>query len=234
MFRRPTDIPRPHVSPYIMIGVMAFDAGDAVMDIDYVGYAEDFRRTNGVDKTENHFGFGVDILPDRNSIGYRLAYKIVGGDVDADFITAGLVFDFLTRTPTIWQNKKKEPAMRIISSLLIAGLTVACVDPGASHKANVFKAGQVNQRQEVKTVNILAVQPAQVEVSNKRNREIAEGVGLLLGAVLGAAIGESNNRGSQGAVLGAASRSHKIGGRRANYLPGRRSRFTICASRQAV
>jgi hypothetical protein len=99
--------------------------------------------------------------------------------------------------------------MRVISSILTvgltAGLTVACVDPGASHKANVFKAGQVNQRQEVKTVNIITVQTAKVEVSNRRNQEIAEGLGFLFGAVLGAGIGDNNSRGSQSAVLGAAA-----------------------------
>lgn len=47
------------------------------------------------------------------------------------------------------------------------------------------------------------MQTARVEVSNRRNQEIAEGVGLFLGAVLGAAIGDSD--GSQGAVLGAAA-----------------------------
>lgn len=99
------------------------------------------------------------------------------------------------------QSKISNRLIAVFSPLL---LLAACVDPGASHKANVFKAGQVNQRQEVKTVTILAVQPAKVEVSNRRNREIAEGVGFLLGAVLGASIGEGNNRGGQSAIVGGA------------------------------
>ena len=89
--------------------------------------------------------------------------------------------------------------------LLAVSFLAACTDPGASHKANVFKAGQANQRQEVKTVTILAVQPAKVEVSNRRNQEIAEGVGFLLGAVLGATVGEGNNRGGQSAIIGGAA-----------------------------
>ena len=79
----------------------------------------------------------------------------------------------------------------------------ACVDPGASHKANTFKAGQVNQRQEVKAVTILAINPAQVEVSNKRNQEIAEGIGFVLGALIGGAIGGEHNRSQGGATAGA-------------------------------
>ena len=79
----------------------------------------------------------------------------------------------------------------------------ACVDPGATHKANTFKAGQVNQRQEVKTVTILAINPAKVEVSNRRNQEIAESVGFVLGAILGGAIGGSSDRSGGGATVGA-------------------------------
>lgn len=92
----------------------------------------------------------------------------------------------------------------LLTGLLAVSFIAACADPGASHKANVFKAGQVNQRQEVKTVNIIAVQLAKVEVSNQRNKDIAEGVGFLLGAVVGAAIGEGNNRGGQSAIIGGA------------------------------
>ena len=79
----------------------------------------------------------------------------------------------------------------------------ACTDPGATHKANTFKAGQVNQRQEVKTVTIMAVTAAKVEVSNRRNQEIAESLGFVLGAVLGGAIGGSADRSGGGATAGA-------------------------------
>lgn len=79
----------------------------------------------------------------------------------------------------------------------------ACVDPGATHKANTFKAGEVNKRQEVKTVTIMAITAAKVEVSNKRNQEIAESVGFVLGALLGGAIGGSNSRSGGGATAGA-------------------------------
>lgn len=84
-------------------------------------------------------------------------------------------------------------------------MLTACVDPGATHKANVFKAGQVNQRQEVKTVTILLIKPAKVEVSNKRNQEIAQSIGAVVGAIIGAGIGEDINRGGQSAVIGAAA-----------------------------
>lgn len=92
-------------------------------------------------------------------------------------------------------------ALTLIPLIMLA----ACVDPGATHKANVFKAGQVNQRQEVKTVTILLIQPAKVEVSNKRSREIAQNVGAVVGAIIGADIGDDIDRGGQSAVIGAAA-----------------------------
>ena len=42
-----------------------------------------------------------------------------------------------------------------------------CAATGENIQANVYKAGQVNQTQEAKTVQILAVLPAKIEVDNK-------------------------------------------------------------------
>lgn len=94
---------------------------------------------------------------------------------------------------------------KIILPLTAVGLVAACVDPGATHKANAFTADQVNKRQEVKTVTILLIKQAKVEVSNRRNQEIAQSVGTVLGALLGASIGDDNRRGSQSAVIGGAA-----------------------------
>lgn len=91
---------------------------------------------------------------------------------------------------------------KFILPLTAIGFLAACVDPGARHKADAFNAGQVNQRQEVKTVTILLIKQAKVEVSNRRNQEIAQSVGTVLGALLGAGIGDDNRRGSQSAVIG--------------------------------
>lgn len=94
LIRRKTDIPRPHMSPYLIIGMMDFDASDSVTDTDYPSRPQDLNRTRGVSETETYFGFGIDLLPEKNGLGYRLNYKVIGGNVDADFISAGLIFDF--------------------------------------------------------------------------------------------------------------------------------------------
>ncbi len=83
-------------------------------------------------------------------------------------------------------------------------LLTACATPGTTNKANTFKAGQVNQRQEVKTVTILTLKPAIVEVNNRKNQEIAESVGALFGAALGATLGDRNDRALGGGIIGAA------------------------------
>lgn len=85
----------------------------------------------------------------------------------------------------------------IAAALLLA----ACVDPSAKHQSNVYGIGQLNQRQEVKTISILSVVPAKVEVDNTENQKIAQGVGALLGAVAGVALANNKND-VGGGVLG--------------------------------
>lgn len=64
-----------------------------------------------------------------------------------------------------------------------------CAATGENIQANVYKAGQVNQTQEAKTVQILAVLPAKIEVDNKDQKRAAEMGGAVVGAILGAAVG---------------------------------------------
>ncbi|MGI9440107.1 MAG: hypothetical protein ACR2OT_03905 [Parvibaculales bacterium] len=87
-------------------------------------------------------------------------------------------------------------------ALLFSMTLAACVDPGATHKSDVYEAGEVNKRQEVKSVNIITIQPAKVQVSNKHNQEIAQGIGAIFGAALGGAIGNNNDDDGLGVVLG--------------------------------
>jgi outer membrane lipoprotein SlyB len=68
-------------------------------------------------------------------------------------------------------------------------LVAGCAQPGANLEANVYQAGQVNQRQAAKVVSLLAVLPAKIQVSNAQNRQTAQLVGGLLGAIGGAALG---------------------------------------------
>jgi outer membrane lipoprotein SlyB len=86
--------------------------------------------------------------------------------------------------------------------LLVAFTLAGCVATGEQYQANVYKAGQVNQVQEAKTVEILAVMPAKIEVDNTQGKKQAMVVGALLGAVGGAAIGNAID--SSDTLVGAA------------------------------
>lgn len=95
---------------------------------------------------------------------------------------------------------------------LVVMLT-GCATTGEQYGASVYKAGQVNQAQSVKTIQILAVVPAKIEVDNSKARQNAQAAGALVGALLGAAAGDKNrnNRGKAtaagtvaGGTIGAA------------------------------
>lgn len=85
----------------------------------------------------------------------------------------------------------------------------ACATPGEEDRANSYTADQVNSRQEAKVVNILAVLPARVQVSNAQNQRAAQIGGALLGAGLGVGlgvgVGHSAGLGALGGVGGTAA-----------------------------
>jgi outer membrane lipoprotein SlyB len=83
---------------------------------------------------------------------------------------------------------------RLVDSILaiaIATSLVGCVAPGKNLASNAYRADQVNTRQTATVVNVLAVMPAKVEVSNAQNKQTAKVVGTLLGAVSGAVLGHN-------------------------------------------
>lgn len=100
---------------------------------------------------------------------------------------------------------------RACALALVAFSLGSCADPGKASKANVYQAHSVNTRQEVQTVNILAIQPAKVEVDNTHNQAVAKDVGAISGGAIGAIVGSDlfdNNRalgGLFGGLIGASA-----------------------------
>ena len=77
------------------------------------------------------------------------------------------------------------------------------------YAADVYDAGQLNAKQETKTVNIISVLPAKVAVDNTANKQAAQTFGAILGAVVGGVAGHNVGSGSglgttAGAVGGGA------------------------------
>ena len=82
-------------------------------------------------------------------------------------------------------NKKIAACGALFAALLLAG----CANDGTAYRSDVYWAGQVNQAQEVKTVQIIAVMPARITVDNRRDRNDSATMGTILGALAGAAVG---------------------------------------------
>ncbi len=97
--------------------------------------------------------------------------------------------------------------LKAISAGLVTALLAGCAAPGAQYQANVYRADQVNQTQEARTVEILAIMPAKIEVSNEQGKKQAMVIGALLGAAGGAAMGGAlaRNGGLAGGVGGTAA-----------------------------
>lgn len=94
--------------------------------------------------------------------------------------------------------KAKLAMTAALSAVLLAG----CATDGSMYRSDVYTTGQLNQMQEVKTVEIIAIQPARVAVGNTDTRSDVRNIGMILGAIAGAAIGNHNNHSTSSRVLG--------------------------------
>ncbi|EIK94464.1 outer membrane lipoprotein [Pseudomonas sp. M47T1] len=99
-----------------------------------------------------------------------------------------------------------------VAVLSLAAVLAGCQATGEDYQADVFDASQVNTKQPAKTVQILTVSPTKIKVSNASNRQAAQVVGGLLGAVGGGVLGAKHN--SDTALVGA------VGGGAAGALAG--------------
>lgn len=71
--------------------------------------------------------------------------------------------------------------------VLIAVMSVltGCAATGENLKGNVYKAGQVNTAQTARSIKIITVLPAQIEVDNSQQKKRAQVGGAILGALAG-------------------------------------------------
>lgn len=85
-----------------------------------------------------------------------------------------------------------------ITALALAG----CANDGTYYRSDTYYAQGVNQAQEVRTVEILAIGVARVAVPNDESRDNAAKIGTVLGAIAGTALGSHNNHSTSSRVLG--------------------------------
>lgn len=98
---------------------------------------------------------------------------------------------------------------KILLPLSAALILAGCQTSGDMYRSDVYGSNQVNQAQQVQTVEIIAIQPARVAVNNQSDRNVSQFVGTALGGILGAVVGNqiTHHRDSGtaiGAIAGAA------------------------------
>lgn len=89
---------------------------------------------------------------------------------------------------------------RFCSIVLMVALlgSAGCQTSGREYAADVYSTSAVNQRQEARTIQIIAVLPAQIAIDNTEKKRQAEIMGTLLGAVAGSVAGYNITGGSSG------------------------------------
>lgn len=127
--------------------------------------------------------------------------------------------------------KVKIAALGVLATaFLIAG----CANDGTAYRSDVYWAGQVNQAQEVKTVQIIAVMPARITVDNRYERDDSATMGTILGALAGAVIGASVSNSPDAVIAGTVGGAalgnvtgKGVSGRQENFVEGVQITFRI-------
>jgi outer membrane lipoprotein SlyB len=101
--------------------------------------------------------------------------------------------------------------MKRITTISLAIALTGCAATGDNLKSNVYKEGQVNQVQSAKTITILAVLPAQIEVDNSEQKKNAQIAGGVLGALAGGLGAGFGTKGNPWATAGATAGGGAIG-----------------------
>ena len=106
--------------------------------------------------------------------------------------------------------------------LVSAALATGCASDGSLYRSDVYTAPMVNQAQEVKTVEIIAVVPARVAVTNSDNRTDARNVGMLLGAIAGAVIANQGSHSTSAGQAAGGGRQELVNGVQITFRDGNR------------
>lgn len=101
-----------------------------------------------------------------------------------------------------------------MKSIQLIGITLilsGCAATGDNLKGNVYKAGQVNTIQAAKSIEILSVLPAKIEVDNSKQKQQAQVGGGILGAIAGGLAGGFGTHGNPYATAGTTLAGGAIG-----------------------
>ncbi len=75
--------------------------------------------------------------------------------------------------------------MNKIALLAVVSILSGCAATGANLQSNVYRAGQVNTAQAARSIKIITILPAKIEVDNSEQKKQAQVGGAILGALAG-------------------------------------------------
>ena len=75
--------------------------------------------------------------------------------------------------------------MNKIALLAVVSILSGCAATGENLQSNVYRAGQVNTAQAARSIKIITVLPAKIEVDNSEQKKQAQVGGAILGALAG-------------------------------------------------
>jgi len=75
--------------------------------------------------------------------------------------------------------------MNKIALLAVVSILSGCAATGENLQSNVYRAGQVNTAQAARSIKIITVLPAKIEVDNSQQKNQAQVGGAILGALAG-------------------------------------------------
>ena len=75
--------------------------------------------------------------------------------------------------------------MNKVALIVVVSVLNGCAATGANLKSDVYKAGQVNTAQAARSIKIITVLPAKIEVDNSEQKKQAQVGGAILGALAG-------------------------------------------------
>nr|WP_306801700.1 hypothetical protein [Escherichia coli] len=98
-------------------------------------------------------------------------------------------------------------------ALLTASITAlsGCQSNADQYAADVYDTGQLNAKQETKTVNIISVLPAKVAVDNTANKQAAQTFGAILGGVAGHNVGSGSGLCTTAGAVGGGAVGAAVG-----------------------
>ncbi len=74
---------------------------------------------------------------------------------------------------------------KLVMMIVVISVLNGCAATGANLQSNVYKAGQVNMAQAARSIKIITVLPAKIEVDNSQQKKQAQVGGAILGALAG-------------------------------------------------